>query len=228
MRAAAPTDERHDRGIALALLSFTAGSMDAIAFLMLGNVFTSAMSGNTVLLGVALGQGRMAAASHSIAAFVGYVAGVAGAAVPLWSPTRGIERTLVLEALFLAAFVGLWLAGGGPARPGAVYGLIILSAVAMGLQGAVGRSIRVPGIPTVVFTSTLTAIVATLAERMLAGERPALTALTRRQIETFLVYLVSAAVTGYAILHWRSGLPFLPLAAVLALVAGLRLRWLRL
>ncbi|HUZ71429.1 MAG TPA: YoaK family protein [Stellaceae bacterium] len=228
MRSDSEPNDRHDRGIALALLSFTAGSMDAVAFLMLGNVFTSAMSGNTVLLGVALGQGRMAAASHSIAAFIGYVAGVAGAVVPLAAPARGIERTLVVETLFLAAFAGLWAASGGPAHPPVVYGLIILSAIAMGLQGAVGRSIRVPGIPTVVFTSTLTAIVAALAERVLARERPVVTTLTRRQIETFLVYLASAALTGFAVFRWRDGVPFVPLAAVLALVLGLRLRRLKL
>src|SRR3954451_15728496 len=153
-------DDEHDRGIALALMSFTAGSMDAIAFLTLGDVFTSAMSGNTILLGLALGAGRISAAWHSLAAFVGYVAGVAGAALPLRTPTRGIERTLALETLFLAAFAGLWTACGGPVTS-SVYGLIILSAIAMGLQGAVGRAIRIPGIPTIVITSTWTAIVGT-------------------------------------------------------------------
>lgn len=221
-------NDEHDRGIALALLSFTAGSMDAIAFLTLGDVFTSAMSGNTILLGLALGEGRMSAAWHSLAAFVGYVAGVAGAALPLRTPTSGIERTLVLETVFLAAFAGLWTACGGPVRSSVVYGFIILSAIAMGLQGAVGRAIRIPGIPTIVITSTLTAIVGTVAERMLARDRPVLTAPTRQQIGTFLVYLGSAVVTGFAASHRLAGLPFVPMAAVFALTLGLRLRLLRL
>jgi uncharacterized membrane protein YoaK (UPF0700 family) len=220
--------DEHDRGIALALLSFAAGGMDAIAFLALGDVFTSAMSGNTILLGLALGQGRMSAASHSLAAFVGYVVGVAGAAPWLRAPMRGIERTLVLETLFLAAFAGLWTACGGPASPSVVYGLIILSAIAMGLQGAVGRAIRIPGIPTIVITSTLTAIVGTLAERLLARDRPVLTAPTRQQIRTFLVYLASAVVIGLAVSRRLAGPPFIPLACALALVLGLRLRLLRL
>ena len=221
-------NDEHARGIALALLSFAAGSTDAIAFLTLGEVFTSAMSGNTILLGLALGQGRMSAASHSLAAFVGYVAGVAGATLPLRMPARGVERTLVLETLFLAAFAGLWTACSGPVSPSVVYGLIILSAIAMGLQGAVGRAIRIPGIPTIVITSTLTAIVGTLAERVLARDRPVLTAPTRQQMRTFLVYLASGAVTGLAALRWLAGLPFVPLVAVLALVLGLKLRLLRL
>jgi uncharacterized membrane protein YoaK (UPF0700 family) len=221
-------NDENDRGIALGLLSFAAGSMDAIAFLTLGDVFTSAMSGNTILLGLALGQGRMSAASHALAAFVGYVVGVAGAALPLRTPSRGIERTLVLEALFLAAFAGLWTARGGPVSPPEVYVLIILSAIAMGLQGAVGRAIRIPGIPTIVITSTLTAIVGTFAERVLARDRPALAAPTRQQIGTFLIYLASAVVTGFAVSRWLAVLPFVPLAVMLALASGLRLRLLRL
>lgn len=221
-------NDEHDRGTALALLSFAAGSMDAIAFLTLGDVFTSAMTGNTILLGIALGQGRMSAASHSIVAFIGYASGVAVAALPLKTPRRGVERTLVLEILFLAAFAGLWTACGGPARLTAVYGLIILSAVAMGLQGAVGRAIHIPGIPTTVITSTLTAIIGTLAERLLGGDKAVLTALTQQQIGTLLVYLASAVVTGSAVSRWLPVLPFVPLAAVLTLVLGLKFRFLQL
>jgi uncharacterized membrane protein YoaK (UPF0700 family) len=228
VRADSTIIDRQERGVALALLSFTAGSMDAIAFLTLGHIFTSAMSGNTVLLGIALGQGRMAAAALSVAAFLGYVAGVAGAAVPLGAPSRGIERTLRAETLFLAAFAALWTLSGGPAPAPLAYALIVLSAIAMGMQGAVGRSVRIPGIPTVVFTSTLTAIVASLAERALARERPVMTVLTRWQFETFVVYLASAALTGFALIRAPAGVAFLPLASGLALVLGLWLRWLKL
>jgi len=221
------SDERN-RGIAVALLAFTAGSMDAIAFLTLGEVFTSAMSGNTILFGLALGQGRMSAASHALAAFIGYVIGVAGAGLPLRTPTRGIEQTLVLEALFLAAFAGLWAARGGPTNPLDVYALITLSAVAMGLQGAVGRKVGIPGIPTIVVTSTLTAIIGAIAERALARARPVLAGPTRQQIGTFVTYLISAVIAGFAVSHWLAVVPFVPLAVSATLALGLRLRLLRL
>ena len=155
----------------------------------------------------------MSAASHSIAAFIGYMVGVAGAALPLRTPTRGTERALVLEVLFLAAFAGLWSASGGPVYATAAYFLIILSAIAMGLQGAVGRAIRITGIPTIVITSTLTAIIGALAERVLTGDRPLLTPLTLRQIETFLVYLASAGMTGFVMSRGLVCLPFIPFAA---------------
>jgi uncharacterized membrane protein YoaK (UPF0700 family) len=56
--------ERVDWGdVGLALLGFASGSMDALAFFNLGEVFPSAMTGNTALLGLALGQGHLIAAS---------------------------------------------------------------------------------------------------------------------------------------------------------------------
>jgi uncharacterized membrane protein YoaK (UPF0700 family) len=57
--------EHVDSGdVGLALLGFASGSMDALAFFDLGEVFPSAMTGNTALLGLALGQGNVIAASR--------------------------------------------------------------------------------------------------------------------------------------------------------------------
>ena len=107
-------------------------------------------------------------------------------------------------------------------NPPEIYALIILSAIAMGLQGAVGRAIRIPGIPTTVITSTLTAIIGTVAERLLAGDRPIFTAPTRLQIGSFLAYLASAVVNrvrGIPILITAPAL--IPLICTLAVVLGL-------
>ena len=221
-------NDEQKRGTSLALLASAAGSMDAIAFLTLGNVFTSAMSGNTVLFGLALGQGRISAASYSLAAFVGYVVGVAGATLPLRTPVRGIERTLFVKTLFLAAVALLWTALGGPTTPIEIYALIILSAVAMGLQGAIGRVVGVPGVPTIVITSTLTAIVGTIAERAISRDQPALAHSTRHQMATFASYLAGAVVAGFAVSHWFGIAPFIPLAVAVTLSAGLALGLLRL
>jgi uncharacterized membrane protein YoaK (UPF0700 family) len=221
-------NDEQKRSVSLALLASTAGSMDAIAFLTLGNVFTSAMSGNTVLFGLALGQGRMSAASYALVAFVGYVVGVASAALPLRAPARHIERTLMVEILFLAAFALFWTVRGGPTTPIEIYALITLSAIAMGLQGAVGRAVGIPGVPTIVITSTLTAIVGTIAERAISHDRPALSQSTRHQITTFASYLASAIVGGFAVSHSPTIVPFIPFAAAVTLAAGLTLGPLRL
>jgi Protein of unknown function (DUF1275) len=52
-----PREHVDSEDVGLALLGFASGSMDALAFFNLGEVFPSAMTGNTALLGLALGQG---------------------------------------------------------------------------------------------------------------------------------------------------------------------------
>jgi uncharacterized membrane protein YoaK (UPF0700 family) len=226
---ALPSVSPHQRGIALILLAFTAGTMDTIAFLTLGEVFTSAMSGNTVLFGLALGQGHLAAASRALTAFAGYVCGVIVTSAMLRPPERGIRRALGLELLFVGAFTAWWtIRGGGTRDPTDPYGLIVLSAIAMGLQGGIGRAIRVPGIPTIVITSTLTAIVGGITERVLAQEKP-LTSAVRQQIGAYTAYFVSAIVSGIAV--WSgllAAVPFIALAAVFAAWLGVQRGSLRL
>jgi len=198
--------------------------MDAIVFLVLGGVFTSAMSGNTILLGLAAGQGHVEAALRSLAALLGYVTGISAGSLSLAKFQRGHGWTLALEALFLAAFVALWFVTGPPSGSLVIYGLVVLSAIAMGLQGAIGHAIGVPGIMTVVFTSTYTAIISDLVERALAGHRPLLTTLAAQQLITLVTYLGSAVVVGIVATHGFKFAPIFPLAVVLVLLAGLRLR----
>lgn len=213
---------------ALALLSFAAGAMDALTFLMLGHIFTSAMSGNSVILGLALGQGELAAATKVGAAIAGYVLGVACATPLLASAGRGVWRVLAAEALLLVGFAVLWTDAGGATSVPVLYALIGVSALAMGLQGAIGRHLRLPGLATVVFTSTLTAIVGTTVERLLARQRPLVAAPTGQQVAMYAAYLASAAAMGFAAARWLGALPYVPLAAVVLAGVGLALQRVRL
>ncbi|OYW11995.1 MAG: DUF1275 family protein, partial [Acidiphilium sp. 37-67-22] len=61
--------------LTLAALAFVSGSADIFAFLKFHDVFTSAMTGNTALLGLALGQGHILAAQRSLAALFGFCCG---------------------------------------------------------------------------------------------------------------------------------------------------------
>jgi len=224
-----PSRHRFDAAdFGLTLLAFAAGGMDALAFLNLREVFPSAMTGNTALLGVALGQGHLIAASRPLAAFAGFVAGAAAASgsVHLWLakvPTsRAVSRLLAVEATLLAAFAlacqfVTWPVGGNAA----VYGLIFPAAAAMGMQSVAARLIGRAGIVTVVLTSTLTSIVGSLVAIML---RPgsALPLATGRQMVAFASYAVGAATAGLLAAH-AATIAVLPGAAVLAAAACHRL-----
>src|SRR3989449_11780262 len=61
----------------LLVLTWAAGSVDAISYLGLGHVFTAMMTGNTVLLGLAIGQGQVLAALRSVIALAGFCLGAA-------------------------------------------------------------------------------------------------------------------------------------------------------
>src|SRR5215469_9460336 len=64
------------RSALVVLLAIAAGFSDTLGYVALGRVFTANMTGNTILLGLAIGQGHVQAALRSVAALVGFAFGV--------------------------------------------------------------------------------------------------------------------------------------------------------
>ena len=173
MRArAAMTRSRHGavRDGLLVLLTLTTGAVDASCFLHLGNVFSSVITGNLVLLGVSAATQSASLAIHSGVALAGYSAGVLVGAPIATRRARGGETwplsvsvTLVAEFCVLAAFsVGWELTGGHPGSMAQVL-LIAALAVAMGIQSAAVRQLG--GMSTTYLTGSLTAVVTELVTR---------------------------------------------------------------
>ena len=111
-----------------------------MSYVGLGRVFTANMTGNTVLLGLALGQAESEAVVRSSLALVGFLAGVALGALTahrgrgggLWPPA--VTHTLALEWVLLTAWAVWWyLAGDLDANHAARAALILPSALAMGV-----------------------------------------------------------------------------------------------
>jgi uncharacterized membrane protein YoaK (UPF0700 family) len=147
--------------------------VDAVSYLELGRVFVANMTGNVVFLGFAVAG----AADLSIPASLVAVAAFLGGALAggrLGSRVGGHRGRLlaiainVEIALLGAALVAsMTLASTGA---GARYALIVLLALAMGVQNAVARRLGVPDLTTTVLTLTLTGIA---ADSALAGGRSA-------------------------------------------------------
>src|SRR5690348_11049755 len=57
---------------------FASGANDVASFTRLGGVFTSVMTGNIVLWGLAAAQRSVSLFSHTAVSIAGYIAGVAG------------------------------------------------------------------------------------------------------------------------------------------------------
>jgi uncharacterized membrane protein YoaK (UPF0700 family) len=151
----------------LLLLTLAAASVDAISYLGLGHVFTAMMTGNTVLLGLALAQGEVLAALRSILALIGFAIGVFVGAIiveresdPAEWPAA-VTAALAFETLVLAIFAATSTLFDST-RAAIIYLLIILSAFAMGIQSAAVRRLGVPGIATTYITGTLTSLMVDL------------------------------------------------------------------
>ncbi|HET6182202.1 MAG TPA: YoaK family protein [Acetobacteraceae bacterium] len=201
----------------LFLLSAASGAIDALSFIRF-RVFTSAMSGNTVLLGIAIGQLHPGPAIAAAIALACFVLGVL-AAIPLRTgggAERGLRLVLLMEALFLAAFAALSFLHG-PAGGALGSATVAVAAVGMGAQAVAARCVNLPGLPTVVFTSTLTAIAEALG-RKAEGSGRRLPTDTWRQIGAFCCYLGGAGV-GAALARLGAGASVLPLACALGALA---------
>jgi uncharacterized membrane protein YoaK (UPF0700 family) len=154
------------RDCLLLALSFAAGYIDALSYLGLNRVLTANMTGNTVLLAVGLAQFDTDAAIRSSLALAGFVAGAAlGACIVerdlvegVWP--RSVTLALTIEAFILGLFAACWQWVGNASAVVPTAVLIVLSALAMGLQSAAIRRLEVSGIATTYITGTLTHLVA--------------------------------------------------------------------
>jgi len=188
------------------------GLVDAVSYLQLGHVFVANMTGNIVFLGFAVADTQEFSIAASLAATAAFLGGaVAGGRLGLRAGhNRG--RLLAIASFMQIALVGAALivstARLDPHGELVRYALIVLLALAMGLQNAVARRLGVPDLSTTVLTLTLTGIAAdsTLA----GGSNPRL----GRRVVATVTLLVGAGVGAYLVLT-------VGVSAVLALVFAL-------
>ncbi len=199
------------------LLTVTAGAVNAVSFLALGKVFSSVITGNMVLLGIAAATHDASEAIRGGAALAGYAAGVlAGAPLAARRSDQGgtwpsgVTATLAAELCVLMIFCAGWDGSGGRPHGDAQLALLIVAAAAMGMQSAAVRHLG--HMSSTYLTSTLTGVLAGLATRTVPDG-------LGRSLGV-LVAIVTGAVAGgllatraYA---WLPAVVVLPLAVVVA------------
>jgi len=225
--ASEPVSVRAGDGSSLFWLSLASGSADVLSFVELGNLFTSAMTGNAALLALAIGRGQWLAALRVTCALVSFALGVsiatvyAARRVDPHAP-RAFRRLLRLELAFLGGCAALWSIGSTPLGGGLLFAVIALSAVSMGIQAVGARIIDSAGISTVVFTSVLVRIVmSATGARMRRDPVPESPTGGRARLGTFAAYGcggILAAVLSSGHLGMRIWVPFA--AVVLAIGAS--------
>lgn len=187
------------------LLSCAAGGVDAASYIGLGHVFAANMTGNTVHLGMAVGQASSVGVVRAGAALIGFLVGaVLSAAIverddsPAAWP-RVVTLSLLFELLLLVATVAIWNADGA-GRDGVAAGLLGALGVAMGIQSVAIRRLRIPGVASTYLTGTLTALAAGLVRRLLVTRKPAPEAPTHGAallVSVWTIYATGAAVTTF-------------------------------
>jgi len=206
------------RDLLLICLTFGSGAVDAVSFLGLGKVFTAMMSGNIVLLGLAVGSTAGSNAVRSGVSVLAYASGVfiatrlvrRPAEHPLW-PT-GLTVSLTAAAVAQSGLLAGWLASS--AHPGRALEAVLVgvSALAMGLQsGAVAR-LRVSGVTTTYVTGTLTGLMGSLALG-LGTSRDLL-----RRAAVLVALLAGAACSALLLKGAREAAPVLQLGVTLLVI----------
>lgn len=220
-------------------LAWVGGFVDAVGFLTLAGLFVAHMSGNTVRLGVFLGDGDWSLAAQRLVPIIfftlGVVVGIAvSEALRRRSAPAPAARVLGIEAVLLLAFmlVGQAVLDGRGAAAGSLdyYLLAIVAVLTMGLQNAALR--RVAGVP--IHTTFVTGILTSVAEETVNGwyawrdarrgptdhRDRARASFQRARLHggVWLSYLAGGVLGALLVLRWDLWVLALPLAALAVLI----------
>lgn len=222
------------RSSLVVLLAIASGFSDALGYVTLGRVFTANMTGNTILLGLAIGQGHVQAALRSVAALVGFSFGVLLANMitercrewSLW-PLR-VTFVVAGEAVVLLIFT-LWGTIASLSSTGRVIiALVVVLATAMGMQSVALQMLDVPGVSSTSINSTWVGIVSALSSRILILRRLCGGAATGASLDIWVIvsYLLGAVAAALAASRWQLAAAALPtgMVMVVAVISYLRYR----
>jgi len=196
----------------LLLTAFAAGAVDVISFATLGGVFASAMTGNFALLAYYIAQSDSRSAMGSVVALLGFAVGCAVGVLQRRGRAQEQALNLIIASeaglLFLFALYAMW--SPHIAHTPSNHLQILLLAVAMGLQAVIGQTIS---LTTIVFTTTLTKLVGTVADSIANGN---LAGLKDVKIQSAVVvsYLFGALLSGALIVRKVEEVVILPFIGV--------------
>jgi len=218
--------------IMLLLLACVAGSIDVMSYYRLDHVFTANMTGNTILLGLSIGQGKLASSMHSLAALAGFFTGAFAGALIVENKKKGwsyyITLSVAIECFIIFILALIWFENSTSLQNSVLYISILLSAIAMGIQSATIRHLNIPGVVTTFITGTITSIGMSAVSGLRNGfkkkvknglpQLPVTKNLEQRielQTMVFSAYGLTAVFTGWIEYRGATLLPLLPLVLIL-------------
>lgn len=227
------------------LLTTVGGYVDAVGYIALFQVFTANMSGNSVHIGMYLGQRDWPNLLRPLFAVMSYVVGMLLTRIAIGIAGRaGVTRiasfTFAVEALLLLCFArarpAMHLGQLVELHSPAYFGLVAMLAFAMGVQTATLTSFGALNVYTTFVTGTLTKMTESVARALFWAwdelRQTGISHIVRRAIaqtdvrqgllllSVWLAYLMGAALGVLAKTRWELRALYVP-AAVLVLVVAL-------
>ena len=207
------------RDVLLHALSVSSGAVDAISFLALGKVFSAFMTGNIAFLGLRVAGAPAPGFVAIIVSMACFAAGVylstlivktaEGSSIWPQRVTVALGVSLIAQAVFLVA----WFASNGQPSVDVAHVLLGSWGLAMGMQSAAVRTLRVEGVFTTAATATIIFLVGDMTNW-------SATVAERRRLAGVLVSLfVGAYAGGLLLVRAHIYAPVLPFAVTVAAVA---------
>jgi uncharacterized membrane protein YoaK (UPF0700 family) len=217
-----------ERDFLLVVLAMAAGSADGWSYFGLGHSFVANMTGNTVLIGLAIFQinGDVV---HPFISLSFYCTGVLFATyltrrIPPGDKWRKpISLALLVEAFLMTAAAVIWATRHHSMRshfPG-LNVLLAGVAFAIGIQSGAMLQLRIPGIVTTYITGTWTNLISGLVRRFASESKRLPGTVLEFEHRLFLqagilaAYFVSAAITGWLFRSMPEAAGVLPAGCVL-------------
>lgn len=185
-------------------LTLVTGVVDAVGYLGLDHIFTGNMTGNVVILAMALAGAANLPTLGPLVALGAFLLGAAVAGFTLQSSPKGWNRrvTLLLTAGCIAltgtAAISLIVEDVGRQSIGVIVAAVI--AMHMGSQALIARHLGVRDMTTVVITSTMTSLA---GESLVGKQRPRL---LNRRLGAVLTMFAGAAI-GVLLLQIHLSVP---------------------
>jgi uncharacterized membrane protein YoaK (UPF0700 family) len=211
------------------LLGGSAGYLDAVGYLTL-RLFTANMTGNTVLLGVALGEGRSFDTVRTALAIAAFFLGAAAGALLMRSGRLGI--VFATEAVLLLAGMASWAAlrpSSGTVAGTAAFPLIACLSAAMGAQSAAVRRVGEQRVSTTYITGTLTNLAVDATTEIVIRQKtqpgvaatavPPTPGTLSLLLGIWTTYVVGALAGGFSQQHWGFWAVAVPVVVLGALAA---------
>jgi uncharacterized membrane protein YoaK (UPF0700 family) len=200
----------------LIVMTIVTGLVDAFSYLVLGHVFVANMTGNVVFLGFALIGAPGFSISASVLAIASFALGALGGG-RLGSRLAGhrvrmLRSAATAQVILFTASVVFAVTSGDPMSAAYRYGLIVVLAVAMGIQNSTARKLAVPDLTTTVLTLTITGIAADSAIAGGSGSKAG------RRLTAVGAMLAGAVAGAALVLHTHIYYPLVVALVLSALV----------